>query len=431
MLAVLLAVACTVQPGRRVVASVNGEAITAADIAAMLPQNLDPIRADSVKRQVLDAVIIRKLFAQEAKREGLEKDVDYQVEQEQKALMEQRLYDTTTAPGNKVSEPEIQSAYKLLQTQAHLKLIAVPDESLADRLAAELDRGAIFESLAVHYSKRPTAIKAGDEDFTPLLYIKEPMRTRVMQLKPGQHTMPTQIEGQWQIAMLVETRPTTPPPPPLDSMREAFLSQFKQIRRRELADDYMAKLRQRLKYNPAGLDILCKPLDSITDAEKEIAVAYKDNYQFVKVKRLLTVAARFPALLDTGMKKYAVRRAIEEDLMYEDGLHMGLDKARDITRQLATEREDVLYKALFKKEISDKLSVSDADVMNYFGQHRDNFTSPDTHQVAGTIRNRLLNEGREKRMREYLAELKAKSKIAVNQAALAAVSNDAKGKPQP
>jgi hypothetical protein len=187
----------------------------------------------------------------------------------------------------------------------------------------------------------------------------------------------------------------------------------------------VAKLRQRLTYNPAGLDILTKPIDSITDADKEVAVAYKDNAQYVKVKRLLPVAARFPAALDTAMKKYAVRRAIEEDLMYEDGLRLGLDKAPDIARRLAATSEDVLYKALFKKEISDKLVVSDSEVTDYFRQNRQNFTSPDSNQVAASIRSRLLTERRDARMQEYLAELKAKAKITINEAALAAVKKEA------
>ena len=425
ILAVLTLVACAGRPGRRMVAVVNGEAITAADIAALLPQNLDSLRADTVKKQVLDGIITRKLFAQEAEREGMEQDVAYQVEEEQKALVEQRLYDTTTAAGNHLTEQDVQSAYKLLQTEAHLELISVPDESLAKWLAAELDQGAVFESLAVKYSKHPSAVKAGDEGFIPLLYIEEPLRTRVMVLKPGQHTQPTQVNDAWQIAMLVEMRPASPGPPPLDSFRQEFERRLMQMQRRELANQYLAKLRQRLTYNPAGLDILTKPIDSITDADKEVAVAYKDNAQYVKVKRLIPVAARFPAALDTAMKKYAVRRAIEEDLMYEDGLRLGLDKAPDIARRLAATREDVLYKALFKKEVSDKLVVSDSEVMDYFRQNRQNFTSPDSNQVAASIRSRLLTERRDARMQEYLAELKAKAKITINEAALAAVKKEA------
>jgi peptidyl-prolyl cis-trans isomerase C len=425
ILAVLALTACAGgSADRQVVAVVNGDKITAAAVAALLPQNLDSLRADTVKQQVLDGIITRKLFAQEAVREGLDKDAEYQVELEQKALVNQRLYDTVTAPGNRLTDADVQAAYKLLQTEAHLRIIAVPDESLAGRIADELNHGAVFESLAVKYSKHPSAIKGGDAGFVPLLYVDEPLRTKVMQLQPGQHTEPTQTASVWQIAELVEMRPSTPGPPPLDNYRPEFEPRLKQLQRRALANEYMARLRARITYNPEGLDILAKPVDSISAAEKDVAVAYKDKSKYVKVARLLGVAARFPPMLDTTMKRYAVRRYIEEDLMYEDALRMGLDKEPDIVRQLAAEREDVLYKALFKKEVTDKLEVTDADVFDYFRAHRDNFPSPDSNQVAGMIRSRLLTERRDARTQDYLAGLKAKSKITINEAALAAVKKE-------
>jgi parvulin-like peptidyl-prolyl isomerase len=431
ILAVLAMVACAGSSSRQVVAVVNGEKIAAVDLEAMLPLNLDSLRADTVKKQVLDGIITRKLFAQEAKREGLEEGAEYQVEVEQKALVNQRLYDTTTAPGNRLTEAGLQAAYKLLQVEARLRVISVPDEGLARRLAAELDRGAVFESLAVRYSKRPDAIKGGDAGFVPLLYIDEPVRTRAMVLKPGQRTQPTQVSGVWQIAELLETRPADPGPPPLSQYRPEFERRLKQLQRRELANQYMAKLRSRITYNPEGLDILCKPIDSITEADKDVAAAYKDKSKYVKVTRLLPVAAQFTPMLDSAMKKYAVRRYIEEDLMYEDALRMGLEKTPDIVRQLAAKREDVLYKALFKKEVTDKLVVTEADVMDYFRQNRQNFTTPDSNQVAGMIRSRLLTERRDARMQEYLAGLKAKAKITINQAALAAVKKEATARGNP
>lgn len=428
VLAVLALVACAPRPSQQTVAVVNGEKITAAAVAAMLPLNLDSLRADTVKKQVLDGIITRKLFAQEAKRQGLEKDAEYQVELEQKALVNQRLYDTVTAPGNQLTEAELQAGYELLQTEARLRLISVPDESLARRLTAELDRGAVFESLAVKYSMHASAVKAGDAGFMPLLYVDAPLRARLMTLEPGQHTGPTPTANGWQIAMLVETRPADPGPPPLEQYRPEFEPRLKQLRRRELANEYMTRLRQRITYKPAGLDILCKPIDSISEADKDVAVAYRDNSKYVKVARLLPVAARFPATLDSAMKKYAVRRALEEDLMYEDALRMGLDKEPNIVRQLAAKREDVLYKALFEREVTGKISVSDAEVMDYFRQNRQNFTSPDSNRVAGMIRSRLLVERRDARTEEYLAGLKAKAKITIDEAALAAVQKEATAK---
>jgi len=121
-----------------------------------------------------------------------------------------------------------------------------------------------------------------------------------------------------------------------------------------------------------------------------------------------------------------VRRAIEEDLMYEEALRRGLDKTPDVARRVAAQREQVLYRTLFKKEITDKLVVSEADVMDYFRQNRQNFPSPDSTRVARMIRNRLLQERREARLKEYVGGLKAKAKITINEAALAALKKPPK-----
>jgi hypothetical protein len=384
-----------------------------------------------VKAQVLDGLIIRRLFAREAERLGLDKDVQYQIELEQKALVNKRLYDQITAAGNRVTESELQAAYRLLQTEARLRLIVVPEESVARRLAGELEQGAVFESLAVKHSQHASASRGGDMNFVPLLYLDEPLRTKVVALKPGQHTEPMPFEQAWQIARLVETRPSDPAPPPLGEYRQELGFRLKQLRRREMAVRYMAEMRQRLSYNPPGLEILCQPVDSITDAEKEIAVAYKDKAQYVKVSRLLHVARGFPPTLDTATKKYAVRRAIEEDLLYEEALRRGLDKSPDVRRALESRRDEVLYQALYKQEISDKAIVTDADAMDHFRANRQNFATQDSSRVMGMIHHRLGGQRRDERFREYSAELKAKARIAINQAVLKSVKKDTRPAKKP
>jgi hypothetical protein len=69
--------------------------------------------------------------------------------------------------------------------------------------------------------------------------------------------------------------------------------------------------------------------------------------------------------------------------------------------------------------------------MDYFQQNRQNFPSPDSSKLAGMIRSRLQTQRRDARMQEYLAELKAKAKITINQAALAAVKKETKAPDNP
>ena len=425
LLVSVLAISSCGKPGDRPVARVNGAAIAASEVAAAMPLRADSTaNLDSIRHSIVNSLVNKQLFIQEARRQGLEKDIEYQLELEQRATVNQELYNAIVEPANRLNEMELQTAYKLYQTEAHLKVIAVKDESTAQRLVQELDRGVPFETLAVRSSRHGSAANGGDVGFVPELYVEEPVRSRVLPLKPGQHTPPVLVDNGWQILLLVETRPNEQAPP-LSEFRQELEMRLKQQRRRELAQRFLADLRARLEYNPQGLEILkARPVDSITDAEKEVPVAVKDGTKYVKVLRLLKVAARFPPDLDTAMKTYAVKREIEEDLIYQEALGRKLDRKPEVREQLARKRDDLLYQALFKKEVSDSLSVTDGDVFAYWHQNRDKFPNPDSLAAAGMIRNRLLAERRQVRLQQYADRLRAAAKISINEKLLAAVKRE-------
>ncbi|MEO0085163.1 MAG: hypothetical protein ABIK37_00890, partial [candidate division WOR-3 bacterium] len=80
--------------GRRsgpVVAVVNGVQLTAAELAKLLPQQVDSSRLDEVRREVVEDWVNRELFVQEAERTGLDSLVSYQLEREQQGLVIQEL----------------------------------------------------------------------------------------------------------------------------------------------------------------------------------------------------------------------------------------------------------------------------------------------------------------------------------------------------
>jgi len=243
----------------------------------------------------------------------------------------------------------------------------------------------------------------------------------VLAMESGRHSGPVGFGRNFQVVMLLERRPADPPPPPLGEMKQELEFRLKQQQRRRLANEYLNRLRDRLEFDDRGLDVLCKPVDSITDAEKEVPVAVKDKSKYVKVGRMLTVARRFPAGIDTAMRKYAIRRAIEEDLIYEDGLERNLDKLPGVREQVEEKRRNLLYEALFKKEILDKVAVGDDEVRAYFEQNRGNYPGGDLGSVASLIRNRLFEARRDSLFPLYRAGLRAGARIRVDEAVLRSI----------
>jgi parvulin-like peptidyl-prolyl isomerase len=431
VLSSLLALTGCRGPTRESVAEVNGEPISAAEVAASLPLRIDPGQnLDSLRHAVLDAHINKKLFVQEALRQGLEETIQYRLGLEERALVNQELYNSVVESGNRLSELEVQNSYRLLKTEAHLKLLAVKAESTARRIAREFHQGVPFETLAARHSVHPSRRAGGDLGFMPLFYIEEPARSVVLTLKPGQLSEPLPAGDEYQLVLLAETRPNEKPLPPLGEFRQELEFRLKQQRRRDLANQFLADLRGRLEFNSTGLAVLCRPVDSITEAEKEIPVAVKDASKYVKVGRLLHVAARFPPGLDSAMKQYAVRREVEEDLLYEEARERGLDRRPEVVQQLARKRADLLYEALFKKEVVDRLAVSDQAVFDYWRANRDKFPDPDSGLVVGMVRSRLQNEQREARLREYTAELRGRASIRINERLLETLRRDNPTKPR-
>ncbi|MBM3323762.1 hypothetical protein FJY69_09845, partial [candidate division WOR-3 bacterium] len=294
----------------------------------------------------------------------------------------------------------------------------------AQRLAREFRAGVPFETLAVRNSTHPSGPSGGDMGFVPLFHIDEPVRSIVLGLKPGQLSEPIRTGDEYQLVLLSETRPNEKPIPPLGEFRQELEFRLKQQRRRDLANEFLTELRSRLEFNPEGLAILCRPPESITEAEREIPVAVKDGTKYVKVGRLLHVAARFPPALDTAMRHYTIKREVEEDLLYEEARSRGLDKKPDVTRALERRRADLLYQALYKQEVADRAQVTDQAVFDYWRANRDKFPNPDSSVVVGLVRNRLQTELRESLLRERLAELRAQARIKVNERLLATVRRD-------
>ncbi|MEO0079584.1 MAG: peptidyl-prolyl cis-trans isomerase [candidate division WOR-3 bacterium] len=417
LLAGLLGFGCAPKNGRGVVALVNGIPITLAELERQMPQTVPAQEESTIRRKTLEELIAKELFVQEAERQGLDSAIGYQLELEKKALVMRELFRTIAQQVRPVSELELKRDYELLKTEDRCQVIVVPDRTQAQRLIAELEMGVPFESLAVRHSIHPSRVEGGDMGYTPELYIDEPLRSAVIALTPGAWTQPILYDSNYAIIRLIDRRPADPPPPPFSELKQRLAEQLKLTRQRQAAANYMAELRRRLEFNPEGLRVFYKPVDSITESEKEIWVAIRDGRQYVKVGRLLHIGRRFPPYLDTAIRSYAIRRAIEEDIAYEDGLNRGLDKAPRVRAELAETRRRLLYDKFYEREVASQVTVSDSEVAAYYEAHRDRFLG-ELASVATLIRNDLTKERRTARYNEVLSRLRDKARIVVNERVL-------------
>ena len=396
------------------VALVNGLPITAAELTKALPQSIEPGRETTVVQEYLNGMINKELFIQEAIRLGLDSAIAYPLEMEKKLLLTYELF-ADIAQKTRPTPQELQNAYNLLGTEIRCRLITVRDETTAQRLYQELLRGADFESLVVRFSIHPSKTNLGDVGYFQEFYLEEPLRSAVLALKPGDFTRPVFFDSNYQLVLLIDRKPVDPPLPPFNEAKQQLEDQLKISRQRQVANEYVKNLRARLVYNPAGLGVFHKPVDSISAEEKEIWVAVRDSSKYVKVGSLLHIARGFPVGLDTAIRTYAIKRAIEEDLMYEDALSRQLDRLPKVAEQLNRTRRKLLYETLYNRVISSQINIEEDEVKDFYQSHRDRYPTDDFNAVAPIIRNSLVIEHRNAHYQQFTRELRSRARININQ----------------
>jgi len=102
-------------------------------------------------------------------------------------------------------------------TEYHVRHILVPTEPFAEKLVAELDKGAKFADLAKRESMDSSKQNGGDIGWlTPdraAAGLGKPFVDALTALKPGQYTeKPVQSSFGWHIIYLEGTRDLPPPP---------------------------------------------------------------------------------------------------------------------------------------------------------------------------------------------------------------------------
>ncbi|MEO0069032.1 MAG: peptidylprolyl isomerase [candidate division WOR-3 bacterium] len=400
-----------------VVAFVNGVPITVEEFTKTLPASIDPGKETTVVQEQLAELINKELFIQEAIRLGLDSTIAYPLEIEKKGLLTYELF-ADVARQIRITPQELKNTYNLLGTEVRCRVISVRQETTAQRVYQELLQGALFETLATRLSIHPSKTSGGDIGYIQEYYIEEPLRSAISALKTGEFTKPVFFDSSYEIILLVDRRPVDPPLPPFNEAKQQLEEQLKISRQRQAANEYVKNLRARLVYNPAGLRVFHKPADSITPAEREIWVAVRDSTKYVKVGNLLHIARRLPLGIDTAIRTYAIKRAIEDDLMYEDALNRKLDRLPKVAEQIERTRRKLLYETLYNRAITSQITVSEEEVKEFYSSHRDRYPGDDFNAVAQLIRNNLFLERRNARYNQFVEELRSRARININQRVL-------------
>ena len=410
---ILFIINCPKSKQGRVIAKVNGEAIMENEFVKALPRGFASDSTEqNYRRSLIDRMIAKQLFVQEAKRLGIDKELDMTMERDVQSILIQALYDDVVTKNVKISPQEIENAKKLLLTEVHVKQITVPDENTAKIVSDELNRGVSFDTVAVKFSQDQSAQNGGDMGFMPALYLEQVVREQVLKMNSGEISAPISSEEGFKIINLLEKRINTDSSPNLKDNARQFVEQEKSSK---LAKDYLSKIDQRLEYNSEGLKVFYKNYDQITPEDGEIWVVKKDNKKVVYAKNLLHVAQDFPNLLDTAMRVYAVKRTVEEDVLYDDALARKLDKQSEVRSQLDQRKNDLLYERFFLTQITQKVDITEKEIEDYYSAHKDQYGTQKLDEAKPMISQAIFPAKRQAIYQQTVDNLKAQAKIEINE----------------
>lgn len=209
--------------GDQVVATVNGEDITIAQMVAVregLQQPFTEMPEQELYDAILDQMIRQTALAQVGEAEKSPRD-------EAALVLDRRAYLAGAvlerAAEGEVPEEDLRAAYEAEFAQAeptteyNAAHILVETEEEAKAIKEQIDGGTDFGELAKEKSTGPSGPNAGDLGWFTRDMMVEPFGDAVAELEPGAVSDPVQTQFGWHIVKLNETRNAEAPS--FDEMR--------------------------------------------------------------------------------------------------------------------------------------------------------------------------------------------------------------------
>jgi len=217
------------KPATPPVATVDGTPITRAEydfyIKRLLQGRPNTELTTEQKNGVLDDMIGMQLIADQAVKDGLDKDPE--VATSLQVLRLRILADAQSQKYLKDKEPtdaDLHADYDaavagLDKTEYHARHILVPTKEQAEAVIKKIKGGAKFEDVAKAESTDTSKANGGDLGWFSLNRMAKPFGDAVKNLKKGEMTQePVQTQFGWHVIKLEDTREA--PPPPFEQVKQ-------------------------------------------------------------------------------------------------------------------------------------------------------------------------------------------------------------------
>ena len=230
------------------VATVDGIAITYNDVS-LVEDELMAVYGqlpEEQRFQTLVGYMVNRILASEAaKKAGLENDTDVakiKAFMERKALQDVYIAKMLT---ERVREEDVTAYYDKeikngpVEEEVRARHILLDNREAADAVAADLENGADFATLAKERSKGPSGPSGGDLGYFSKQSMVPAFSDAAFKLAAGETSPPVQTQFGWHVIRVEDRR--NRPVPPLDQVRDQIYQLLISEAQRDIYDEMRAK----------------------------------------------------------------------------------------------------------------------------------------------------------------------------------------------
>jgi len=383
-LSLVLCAGCGRNPEKAVVADVGDYKITVAELVEFqkkLPQSLRSKKQGiEAQKDYLQSLIDKYIMLTEARAQRLDEDSLFleRFDREVKHRLRRELIKREVWPKVEVSEEEMRKYYEehKLGRELRVRHIRVATEKEAEKVMEELRKGRPFEELVRKYSMDSSTVARGGDlgRYFRRDEVAHHIGDAVWDLKPGEASGPMKVGNFYEIIQVVDERPV-----PFEDWKPKLHRILWRRNFRIELDKFIGDLRKKLhvKLKEDNLDLLlARERESggrppvFSEDEKKLPLYTFDGGKVTIGDYLKASCRAVVRPKDRNSLLDWIDHLLHNELLTTFAYKEEIDRIPEVAAWIKKKREELLVETLRRKEVKEKVEVSDREVREEYERHK-------------------------------------------------------------
>jgi len=381
--------------GKKIVASVNGEAITleelAQEIADIKKESAPGTKVDrKTEQDVLQRLINTRLIVQEAKNIGLDKlpENKMMVDAYAKEALREELVEKIVG-GAKVDEKEVDKIYKEAVREWKVSAVLCDTEDNAKRFEAELKTGKSFVELAKAFKANGRAKQIEEGTYLKPKDMDPQFGLAVSSMAVGSTSSVVRTTSGFAVLRLEDVR-YGENPEEKEKARQTLLERA----RRETLKEYNESLKKKFvtvkqdvldgvdyEASSPGFDALLKDKRVVAEIKGDQPVTVGELTEQLRYQFFHGLDRALERKRLNARKGVTLEGIIHRRLFRREALRRGLDKTESYRAKLRAYEASLLFGTFIRKVIQPDIKLTEAEVKAYYDAHAKEYSAPEMMKI--------------------------------------------------